>query len=413
MFNLNKEAKLAYTMLIPTISIVFLIILFPIFGNFWLSFKEVKLGDLRAPQPIIKEKLKTKNIKSGDDILIEYRFKNSSQKKPIFNIEITDKISEFISPVEIVEGCSVNNNLLSCYFEEWKPKYNEKIIFKFKANDNFEIDNFNPKESKPRGVADADNILTNLKFSLKNFQKILQKNETIENIKVTFLYSFFATIGALLLGISAALLLEKNFLGKGFFRGLFLFPFVSPVIAVAFTWVYILDPFKGFLNNYLLNNEFISEPIFFLGLKKVDFLGFDFPFTLFIVILFESWRYFPLAFLFILARLQAIPKDLYEASDIDGATRIQQFFYITLPQLLGVISLLFILRFIWNFNKFEDIFLLTGGNAGTRTLTVQVYDEAFALSNMGTASSVAVLIFILLAIFVFIHQKIAPKDIEE
>ena len=56
MFNLNKEAKLAYTMLIPTISIVFLIILFPIFGNFWLSFKEVKLGDLRAPQPIIKEK---------------------------------------------------------------------------------------------------------------------------------------------------------------------------------------------------------------------------------------------------------------------------------------------------------------------------------------------------------------------
>ena len=72
---------------------------------------------------------------------------------------------------------------MSCYFEEWKPKYNEKIIFKFKANDNFEIDNFNPKESKPRGVADADNILTNLKFSLKNFQKILQKNETIENIK--------------------------------------------------------------------------------------------------------------------------------------------------------------------------------------------------------------------------------------
>ena len=103
MFNLNKEAKLAYTMLIPTISIVFLIILFPIFGNFWLSFKEVNLGDLRAPQPIIKEKLKTKNIKSGDDILIEYRFKNSSQKKPIFNIEITDKISEFISPVEIAE----------------------------------------------------------------------------------------------------------------------------------------------------------------------------------------------------------------------------------------------------------------------------------------------------------------------
>ena len=83
----------------------------------------------------------------------------------------------------------------------------------------------------------------------------------------------------------------------------------------------------------------------------LNLLGFDIKLRLALttVIMFEIWRYFPLAFLFILARLQAIPKDLYEASDIDGATRIQQFFYITLPQLLGVISLLFI--FLYRFGR--------------------------------------------------------------
>jgi|TARA_B100001964_G_scaffold228998_1_gene280797 multiple sugar transport system permease protein len=413
MQKINKESRLAYTMLIPTISIVFLIILFPIFGNFWLSFKEVKLGDLRPPQPIVKEKVITKNIEIGSEVIIEYRFRNSSQKKPIFNIMLSDIIPQGLEPIQIIEECEVVKNKFHCYFEKWEPKFNKKVKFKFLAKDDFDSNQFDPKKSKPNSSADADNILTNFKFSLKNFQKIFKKVETLENIKVTFIYSFFATLGAIFLGICAALLLEKKFFGKGLFRGLFLFPFVSPVIAVAFTWVYILDPFKGFLNNYLIDNSIINEPIFFLGIKKVSFFGLDFPFTLFIVILFESWRYFPLAFLFILARLQSIPKDLYEASEIDGASKIQQFFYVTLPQLIGVISLLFILRFIWNFNKFEDIFLLTGGNAGTRTLTVQVYDEAFALTNMGTASAVAVIIFILLGIFVFIHNKVTPKDIEE
>ena len=101
MFNLNKEAKLAYTMLIPTISIVFLIILFPIFGNFWLSFKEVKLGDLRAPQPIIKEKLKTKDIEPGDDILIDPEYLDLNLD---FHIE---KNLEYSNNKDLPSGCEV------------------------------------------------------------------------------------------------------------------------------------------------------------------------------------------------------------------------------------------------------------------------------------------------------------------
>ena len=117
------------------------------------------------------------------------------------------------------------------------------------------------------------------------------------------------------------------------------------------------------------------------------------------VIFFEIWRYFPLAFLFILARLQAIPKSLYEAAEVDGASPVKKFIHITLPQITAIISILFMIRFIWNFNKFEDIFLLTGGASGTRTLPINVYQQGFAVSDIGMGSAVSIVIVMLLLAF--------------
>ena len=131
------------------------------------------------------------------------------------------------------------------------------------------------------------------------------------------------------------------------------------------------------------------------------------------VIFFEIWRYFPLAFLFILARLQAIPKDLYEAADVDGAGPFRKFFYITLPQITAILSILFMIRFIWNFNKFEDIFLLTGGASGTLTLPISVYQQGFAISNIGMGSAVSIVIVLLLITFMIVYFKLIGKKTNE
>ena len=128
------------------------------------------------------------------------------------------------------------------------------------------------------------------------------------------------------------------------------------------------------------------------------------------VILFEIWRYFPLSFLFILARMQSIPKDVYEAAEMDGASPLQQFWFLSLPNIVGILAILFLLRFIWTFNKFDDIFLLTGGNAGTRTLTVNVYEQAFAISNLGAGAAVASVVFVILLIVSGIFIYFSPKD---
>ena len=97
-------------------------------------------------------------------------------------------------------------------------------------------------------------------------------------------------------------------------------------------------------------------------------------------------------------------------AEIDGATPLQQFWYISMPQLAGILAVLFLLRFIWTFNKFDDIFLLTGGNAGTRTLTVNVYEQAFAVSNIGAGAAVAVVILMCLIAFSFVFFKFISRE---
>ena len=98
---------------------------------------------------------------------------------------------------------------------------------------------------------------------------------------------------------------------------------------------------------------------------------------------------------------------------MDGASPIQQFRFITLPQITGILSVMFLLRFIWTFNKFDDIFLLTGGNAGTRTLTVDDYEQGFALADLGAGSAVAVIIFALLSLFMILYFRFLTQGEEE
>jgi multiple sugar transport system permease protein len=231
---------------------------------------------------------------------------------------------------------------------------------------------------------------------------------------VSLAYTVFGTAGALIMGLFAALLLNEAFKGRAFLRGLFLFPYVAPVIAVAYTWVTLLDPNSGTLNAILIQMGAVETPINFLGQRYAEFsllgIPIKFPVALTTVIAFEAWRYFPLAFLFILARMQSIGTDMYEAAEMDGASPFQQFWYLSLPQLAAILAILFLLRFIWTFNKFDDIFLLTGGAAGTRTLTVNVYEQAIGLSNIGAGAAVAVVVFAVLLTFALIFFKFSPKE---
>ena len=135
--------------------------------------------------------------------------------------------------------------------------------------------------------------------------------------------------------------------------------------------------------------------------------------ALLIVIIFEAWRYFPFAMLMILARLQAIDTSMYEAADVDGATTWQKFWYVTLPELRYVIGAIFLLRLMWTFNKFDDIFLLTGGGFGTKVLPVLTYEFSFRLRDFGKGAATAMILLVILVAFLALYVGVVMKNVEE
>ncbi len=221
----------------------------------------------------------------------------------------------------------------------------------------------------------------------------------------SIIYSFAATFLTIIVGLIAALLLNRPFRARGLTRAVFLFPYVAPVVSVAFVWRWLLDPRpSGVLNDILMKTGAIDLPLGYLSTRGL---------ALILVIIFEAWRYFPFAMLMILARLQAVDKTLYEAAEVDGATTWGKFWYITLPELRYVLGAVFLLRLMWTFNKFDDIFLLTGGGFGTKVLPVLTYEFSFKLFDFGRGAATAMILLLILLVFMGFYIAVVMRNIEE
>jgi multiple sugar transport system permease protein len=246
-------------------------------------------------------------------------------------------------------------------------------------------------------------------YTLRNYDLLLSSEGFLDAARVTLLYSVLGTAGAILLGLTAALLVRTHFRGRGLVRGVMLLPWVAPVVAITFIWQVLLSPQLGFVNAVGTDILGWNSPIPFLSQEKgtISLFGLSVgvPTALLAVIVFESWKSFPFAFLFILARLQAVAPDLEDAARVDGATPTQVFRYIILPQLAGVIALIAVLRFIFTFNAFDEIYLLTGGGAGTEVLATQVYSFLTARNDVGASAAVAMFMAAVLTVLLVVYLR--------
>ncbi|MEU7173706.1 sugar ABC transporter permease [Micromonospora tulbaghiae] len=233
-------------------------------------------------------------------------------------------------------------------------------------------------------------------LTLDNIDRVLHTPGFADTLWTTVLYSVGGTAGSIVVGLAAALAVRGPFRGRTLVRASMLLPYVAPVVAMTFVWQVMLDPQLGIVNDW--GRRFLGwdQPVPFLSQEST---------ALWTVIAFEAWRYFPFAFLFLLARLQAVPGELEEAARVDGATPTQRFRHILLPQLMPVIALIGVLRFIMTFNKFDDVYLLTGGAAGTEVVSVRVYQFLTARTDIGAAAAQAVVLAVVLLLFVAIYLR--------
>jgi multiple sugar transport system permease protein len=254
-------------------------------------------------------------------------------------------------------------------------------------------------------------------LTLRNFETVLTSSGFLDALKVTLIYSIVGTTLSIGLGLVAALVVRKPFRGRTLVRASMLLPYVAPVVAVTFVWQVMLNPELGIVNALGADLLGWQDPIPFLDQRTgtLSVLGVDLgvPTALVVVILYQAWRYFPFSFLFILARLQALPAELDEAARVDGATPLQRFWRITLPQLQGVIALLTVLRFIWTFNEFDDIYLLTQGGAGTEVVSVRVFNYLTGRGDIGAAAALSLVLALLLFVLLFVYFRFFVGRAEE
>lgn len=253
-------------------------------------------------------------------------------------------------------------------------------------------------------------------YSFDNFVAVFTSPGFAAALVNTLVYSVGGTAGAILLGLVAALALRRPFRGRGLIRAALLLPYVAPVVAATFVWSTLLNPQFGAINHWGTTLLGWEEAIAFLTSgEDATLFGLDLPIStaMVTVVLFEAWRSFPFAFLFLTARIEGIPGTLDEAAVVDGATPLQRFRHIVWPQLLPTIAVLTVLRFIWTFNNFDDIYLLTGGGSGTQVVAVRVYDFLISRGNIGAAAAQALVLAAILAVLVTVYLKLFGRTEEK
>lgn len=231
-----------------------------------------------------------------------------------------------------------------------------------------------------------------------NFSRLLASSEFWRSLWNNLVWTTGTLILQMTFGILVALMLHRNILFRSLARSLVLFPYFLSTVVAVLVWRWLFNDLYGVLNHVLMWARIIDMP--------VDWLG-SMPNAMISLIFVGAWKYFPFVVIAVLARLQSIPQELYEAATIDGAGRLAQFRDVTLPQLKDVLIVIVLLRTIWDFKEFDLIYLLTGGGPviSTQTLPLMVYKEAFSLNQMGAASAVAVLMMLIMLIFMTVYLR--------
>jgi len=250
-----------------------------------------------------------------------------------------------------------------------------------------------------------DTSLTNPvpKFiGLSGFINVFSDQNTFRVLRNSFVWTFFVAFFQFIIGLAAALILNRTFRGRMIARSIIILPWVLPGVVAAMVWRLLYDAQLGFLNNILIRLGLLKSYIDWLGMPKL---------AMFAVILTAIWKGFGFSMLMYLAALQTVSVDQYEASIIDGANRVQQFFYITIPGISGVIRTTLLLTCIWTFNYFEIIYVMTQGGPirSTHIAPTFIYELAFRNFNLGDASRFAVLSFILVSIVSIVYIREIKK----
>jgi multiple sugar transport system permease protein len=239
--------------------------------------------------------------------------------------------------------------------------------------------------------------------ALNNYISIFSNFQFTGNILLTLKYTLLTVIGHFAIGIILALILNMKLPGITIFRTILILPWLLPEVVVGLLWKWLFNPMYGLFNDILLRLHVIDNPVSWLGDAAYAFIA---------IVIVCVWKGYPMVMMMVLAGLQSISQDTYEAARIDGCNRVQSFRYVTLPGLLPVLVVTLILDTVWWFKHFTMIWLLTAGGPGdaTNVVSIDIFKQAFEFFNYGKAAAMAVIVFFVCFLIGFLYRRLFGND---
>ncbi|MFC7441266.1 carbohydrate ABC transporter permease [Laceyella putida] len=416
--GLTAEKRIAALLLLPALITIAVIAIWPVVRSFWISLYDVRLNNPTKSQihqqpglnvekfaevvPVLKRNIADASQKADADTAVRLK-------------ELQAKVAGLQAMLEENESFASTYEKVDALLFEGQPVPEEIRVVTLTADEadavRKQVDAIN-RLAKPIADENIAGLVNGVNETLISpnfvgfayYLSFLKDQRLMASLENTFLFTVISVSLELVLGLFIAVLINRAFKGRGLVRAAVLIPWAIPTVVSALMWKYLFDGQNGVVA-LLFEQVGIVEDMGLLLTTKAGSLS--------AVIFADVWKTTPFMALLLLAGLQTIPHSLYEAADVDGAGKVQQFFRITLPLLKSTILVALLFRTLDAFRIFDLVYVLTGGGPAnaTETISIYAYKTMFAQMNFGEGSALSVIVFICVAIMSMIYVRLLGTDL--
>ena len=420
-----SEKQIGYLMVIPALIIILVIAIWPVARSFWISLYDVRLNDPTKSQINSSYSIDMEKYTNTYPLLSNIVKKEAGEAAPSLQAAY-DKLQEEVANLKKL--VSADGKLAQRYEEIDKLLFDFKPVpadLKYVEVDKSEAENFK------KALSDIQNQIDQMKqandfqkaddvkglfngvqssviepnfIGLTYYKQYLTDSRLWASLGNTLMFTVISVFLELVLGLWIAMLINRQFVGRGLIRASVLIPWAVPTVISALMWKFMYDGQNGIIA-YLFSKVGLIPDMGWLLTTKFGAMT--------SIILSDVWKTTPFMALLLFAGLQTIPDSLYEAAEVDGASKRQQFFRITLPLLKGTVLVALLFRTLDAFRVFDLVYVLTGGGPAnsTETISIYAYKTMFAQMNFGAGSALSVLVFLCIAIISIGYIKILGADL--
>jgi multiple sugar transport system permease protein len=419
-----SEKQMGALLLFPALATILVIAIWPVLRSFWLSLYDVRLNNPTKTQiysdyginvekfaevyPVFRKNLAEAQKKADPSVSEDLAQAMDKVEKVRKSLDANPEFSRKFEQVDelLFEGQPVPEQLRTVTVDETTAK---QVVTELRAVQTEIARLTNSKqleddtlEGLSRGLLEA--IIEPNYVGIKYYMKLLQDKRMWDSLENTLVFTVISVFLELVFGLAIALFINRQFRGRGLVRAAVLVPWAIPTVISALMWKFMFDGQNGIMAKWFETIGIVSD----MGELLTTKAG-----SMFAIIFADVWKTTPFMALLLLAGLQTIPRSLYEAADVDGASRFRQFVHITLPMLKPTILVALLFRTLDAFRIFDLVYVLTGGGPAnsTETISIYAYKTMFAQMSFGEGSALSVVVFICVALISIIFIKLLGTDL--